>query len=1097
MDYISKRDTSESAYRLLGDLYYAQGLEEKAASMYEKSLGINPEATDLENKITEIRNKYNTLKYYLFQAQKNIEMHLFEEAINLYKEAIKLSSRDASLYFAIGEIYERINDKKSAYEYYKQSVDMSPANLIYQKKYHLLKVDIEGPLLANMDEKNTKQMIYLLKSSIENKEEEQLNLCRLGEFYLYQGMYQDSLEAFKKSLEIEKTIRVCRGLSIAYNLKGDIHKAIETLNNLLAMDNSNEKDIQSLVELHTQLNEKIDESLVSILEVTGLSRESPRIQFFIGILLETKNWEEAAKFYKTAIEKEPKFAEAYYKLGTLLLQNELFEEAEPLLNNVLKLEPEHYKGLTALGRLLIQKNELSLAKDLLKKAISINPFYYEPNHLLGKIFLKEDKIWEAESYIQKADKYGVSNPNYYIDKAEIYLEGKDINNAIKSIAKAVTMGVTSSKIINQIIALAVEVNDYTLFEILSDAFDKQGEPEQVEVIYSKMINLQPDNVFYRVKLGRIYRKSGRNEEAINLLTNFITDDNINVNLELAEAHFNMAKNAFEHKDWATAIDHIKKAIKYNQIFKIDEETIKKLKNKFTSRKLKAIELIINTNFTKETLYDKLTKTDFCRKEMITFNAKELELIRSHGYYVVLREEYHILLGDIYVGSGKYTEAIDIYFKALEINPKNATIFFKYGKVLENMENYREAADAYSDGLALDETNIPYYDRLAELRLSFKEYHQVYKITTKALSVPGIDSTVKTKLEKMKYTAEAKIWTMFKKDIVRCSYNPVELTENQPQNILKQKWIFKPHGKISSSPVISDEIVYIGSEDTRLYCLNKEDGKEKWNFNTNGEIKSTPVIELKTVYLASNGGFIYALDKASLYVKWLYETKSKLSSSPLISGDIFYIGSENGIIYALSIETGELKWIFETTQNIVSSPVIDSKGIYFGTTNGTFYALTLEGKELWVKNTGGVQSSPALFEDILFFGTLENKVLALLAKTGDIVWEFESGGKMTSSPAIAYNKIFIGSEDKNIYALDATTGNKIWEYKTNGEILSSPAIANGILYAGNNNGILYAIDVYNQSDKKQDIGGRLISSPAIADNMLFIASEENGLYAFDI
>jgi len=1094
-DYITRRETSEIAYRHLGDCYYARGLEEKAASIYEKALILNSDAIDLETKVSEIRNKYSLLREYLNQAKKALEIEDFKEAIKSYKEIVNLSPRDAAIYYTIGDIYEKLGNRKSAYEYYKYSVEISPANLNYQKKFHTLKVDIEGVALANTDDANLKQIIYLLRSSISDKQDEHDNFCRLGEIHLYQGMYQEALEQFRYAMSIEQSVRSYRGQSNACKQLGDIRKAIQSLTSAIMMDNNNnEEDLQNLVELYSQNNQTPEEVIPEIIRLSGLTADSPQIQFHTGMLLESKDWREASKYYEKVIEEDPEFPEVQYRLGSLLLQNDLLEEAEEILKNVLTLKSDHYKTMTSLGRLFMKKKDLKNARDYLKKAIKVNPCYYEPCYLLGKILITEGHSEEAQKYLNKADKFGQNSPNYYIDKAEIYLQAKDLNNAIKSIAKAVTMGITDNKVINQIVSIALEVNDYTLFEILSDAFEKHGDTEQIKVIYLKMIKLQPDNIYYRLKLSKIYRQIERYRDALGLLINFVTEDtdNLDVKLELAEAHYGVAKNAFSREDWDDAAEHIKKALNYTELYEIPKEAIKTLKHKFTSRKLKVIETLLNKKFLKEILPNILKNSEISKKEKLIFNKQEIDLILNSSIYGVKKEDYHILLGDVYARTDRYEEAIELYFKALEINPKNGMIFFKYGNVLEQLENYREAADAYNDAVALDPTNIIFYAKLAKTKLLMKEYQEVSKITEKALSISHKDY-----LEKIKYTAESKIWVMFKKDISRCSYNPVEKTDEKTENRLKQKWVFKPHGKISSSPLVSDGMVYIGSEDTRLYALNIENGKELWNFNTSGEIKATPVVEIKNIYLASNGGFIYALEKESMCVKWLFETKSKLNSSPVLLKDILYIASDNGTLYGLSVDTGEVKWSFESGKTVSSSPAIDDKSVYFGTVEGAFYAVDLEGTLLWEKNTGPVLSSPAYFENILYFGTLENKVLALQAETGEIVWEFETEGKVISSPAVAYNKIFIGSEDKKIYAIDAITGDKICEYATNGEIISSPAIASGILYIGNSSGYIYTLDVNSLNVTKKEIGGKISSSPAVADGMLFIASEENGLFAFEL
>ncbi len=77
-----------------------------------------------------------------------------------------------------------------------------------------------------------------------------------------------------------------------------------------------------------------------------------------------------------------------------------------------------------------------------------------------------------------------------------------------------------------------------------------------------------------------------------------------------------------------------------------------------------------------------------------------------------------------------------------------------------------------------------------------------------------------------------------------------------------------------------------------------------------------------------------------------------------------------------------------------------------------------------------------------------------AYTGVLYWKTFVNGDLPytygsfvlkSSPAVVNGIVYVGSLDANMYALDANTGNIIWNYTTGGPILSSPAIDGGGVY----------------------------------------------------
>ncbi|MFH1227036.1 MAG: PQQ-binding-like beta-propeller repeat protein, partial [Planctomycetota bacterium] len=78
---------------------------------------------------------------------------------------------------------------------------------------------------------------------------------------------------------------------------------------------------------------------------------------------------------------------------------------------------------------------------------------------------------------------------------------------------------------------------------------------------------------------------------------------------------------------------------------------------------------------------------------------------------------------------------------------------------------------------------------------------------------------------------------------------------------EMKWVFPTKGALNGSVAVSlDGIVYFGSEDGFIYAVNGENGREVWKYKTNGKIRSTPVLQNDTVYIGTDDSSIYALEK---------------------------------------------------------------------------------------------------------------------------------------------------------------------------------------------------------------------------------------------
>lgn len=94
--------------------------------------------------------------------------------------------------------------------------------------------------------------------------------------------------------------------------------------------------------------------------------------FYYGFLKENFDKEEAVKFYKKAIELEPKHFLSRYNLSRLYLMKNEYKNAEEEMLKVLKIFPEHSYTLNNLGYLYYKRNkDCKKAKFLIEKAYNL------------------------------------------------------------------------------------------------------------------------------------------------------------------------------------------------------------------------------------------------------------------------------------------------------------------------------------------------------------------------------------------------------------------------------------------------------------------------------------------------------------------------------------------------------------------------------------------------------------------------------------------------------------------------------------------------------------------------------------------------------
>jgi outer membrane protein assembly factor BamB len=74
--------------------------------------------------------------------------------------------------------------------------------------------------------------------------------------------------------------------------------------------------------------------------------------------------------------------------------------------------------------------------------------------------------------------------------------------------------------------------------------------------------------------------------------------------------------------------------------------------------------------------------------------------------------------------------------------------------------------------------------------------------------------------------------------------------------------------------------------------------ELWRFNTGISVDSSPIISNGVVYFGSNSTYLYAIDAVTGEEKWRFKTGSSVYSSPAVSDGVVYVGSHDNNLYAI-------------------------------------------------------------------------------------------------------------------------------------------------------------------------------------------------------
>ncbi len=250
---------------------------------------------------------------------------------------------------------------------------------------------------------------------------------------------------------------------------------------------------------------------------------------------------------------------------------------------------------------------------------------------------------------------------------------------------------------------------------------------------------------------------------------------------------------------------------------------------------------------------------------------------------------------------------------------------------------------------------------------------------------------------------------------------------------KGEWVYpsetKSIGSIVGTPVLFEDVLYVGSSDGKVYALSVTYGENKWDFDTGGKIWTAPTVSDGVVYVSNYAKQLYAIKDGNEL--WHKDYSTAIASSPVVSGGKIFFGTFDNYLHAVNSSNGETMWTFLGGKWFWAPPVVQNGIVYAGCLDKRVYAIeATTGKELWNFETdSSIVSQPVFAGSQLIICSESGSLYAFDPDTGALV-RSASVGKLVKAPIyVDGNRVYVHAMDKNVYCVDLQSGQIAWKFSS--------------------------------------------------------------------
>jgi outer membrane protein assembly factor BamB len=307
-----------------------------------------------------------------------------------------------------------------------------------------------------------------------------------------------------------------------------------------------------------------------------------------------------------------------------------------------------------------------------------------------------------------------------------------------------------------------------------------------------------------------------------------------------------------------------------------------------------------------------------------------------------------------------------------------------------------------------------------------------------------------------------------------------------EQIWQVKLAIKPGEQIEKISVLGNEICALTSRNY-LYCLNRNSGKVLFGLQLANP--GFPVLEPRRY----NDELLIVAGNSLMQINALHGTvtdKTKIDYTvicPIVrNNDYFYIAGIDDRIHAVDVNMIPMFMAAADDGSMPTSVIAENDYVAFATDKGDVICISPIGPQLlWQYETKG-KITAGLVKDgnDIYAASADTRIYKFDALRGRIIWEYQLGGIPKHSPRITHDTVYQYVADKGVTAINKQTGEPLWTVDTGIDLLAQ---FNGRACVMTCDGTMVVMD--NETGKQAvslNFAQACLGSPNTIDGKIYIA-----------